>query len=122
MPKRGDAQAEAMLKEQPGEWRNPYQQQDALEDVGKLLDDVDHVRHERDILLVVNHALEFGGVKSMADFAGWLDRNMDNLQRSGMGETPSVHAPPTPKIALIANYLRWVQRVQAERAERGEVR
>ena len=119
-PKREDPAIAAMRADAGEPWSPPYERDQAIEDLPKILgkSEVDQLRNERDILLVVNHALESVGVKTMAEFAAWISKQLWNAERSGFVPKPHPMVPQEPQITHLARYIEWVRDAVKQDASR----
>lgn len=86
--------------------------EDLYDALGRLLPDTDELQHENDILLIANTALEEFGVKSIADFAGWLARQEMLIKRNGAWEESGGRFAAPPAVAQIARFLRETKRMR----------
>jgi len=66
----------------------------------------DPVAHERDILYVVNYAMEHGKTRTQTDLAQWIQMQLAFAQREGQWTTDNKYKAAPPDILQLAAYLR----------------
>lgn len=64
------------------------------------------VEHERDLLFVVNYAMEHGQVRTLTDLASWLQTQLAYAQREGQWQTDDRWKQNPPDILQLSQYLR----------------
>jgi hypothetical protein len=84
----------------------PFERHEAAAKLPSMVPGTNPVEHERDILFVVNYAMEHGGVRTMSDFAAWIQDKIGHMQWNRQHEEGSKWHNSPPDIIQLSRYLQ----------------